>query len=275
MNSDGTKGGKGRRAAAGEARGNATARGNAAKKNRTNRAWVARHLDDPYVKLAQKHGYRSRAAFKLVEIDRRDRLIRRGMVVVDLGSAPGAWSQVLRERLARPGGADAGIDGRILAVDLLPMEPIPDVEFLQGDLREAPVLERLEAALGGMPVDLVISDMAPNLSGVAAADAARMSDLAELAIDFAVRHLKGEGALLVKCFHGSGYSQIVESFRRHFLQVAVRKPEASRSASAETYLLGRRPRRPSVGDRRVGDGIVAADPARGITVSAGRSSSSA
>lgn len=225
------------------------------------------------MKLAQKHGYRSRAAFKLVEIDRRDRLIRRGMVVVDLGSAPGAWSQVLRERLGRPGGADAGIDGRILAVDLLPMEPIPDVEFLQGDLREAPTLERLEAALGDALVDLVISDMAPNLSGVAAADAARMSDLAELAIDFAVRRLKGDGALLVKCFHGSGYSQIVEAFRRHFSQVLVRKPEASRSASAETYLLGRGPRHPSIGGQGRRDGIVTGDRAHGITVSAGRSSS--
>ncbi len=220
--------------------------GGSGRKNRTNRAWVARHLDDPYVKLAQKHGYRSRAAFKLLEIDRRDALLRRGMTIVDLGSAPGAWSQVLRERLARP-GSQAGIDGRIVAVDLLPMDPIPDVEFLQGDLREGETLERLESMLGEAPVDLVISDMAPNLSGIAAADAARMSDLAELAIDFAVRHLKDEGALLVKCFHGSGYSQIVEAFRRHFAEVQVRKPEASRSASAETYLLGRRPRRPSVG----------------------------
>ena len=220
--------------------------GASGRKNRTNRAWVARHLDDPYVKLAQKHGYRSRAAFKLIEIDRRDALLRRGETIVDLGSAPGAWSQVLRERLARP-GPEAGIDGRIVAVDLLPMDAIPGVEFLQGDIRDAETLERLEAVLDAAPVDLVISDMAPNLSGIAAADAARMSDLAELAIDFAVRHLKSDGALLVKCFHGSGYSQIVEAFRRHFAEVHVRKPEASRSASAETYLLGRRPRRPSVG----------------------------
>ena len=244
------------------------------RKNRTNRAWVARHLDDPYVQLAQKHGYRSRAAFKLVEIDRRDALIRRGMVVVDLGSAPGAWSQVLRERLARPGGAP-GIDGRILAVDLLPMEPVPDVEFLQGDIRETETLDKLEAALAGAPVDLVISDMAPNLSGIAAADAARMSDLADLAIDFALCHLKGDGALLVKCFHGSGYSQIVEAFRRHFGQVFVRKPEASRSASAETYLLGRRPRRPSVGGEDRDGGSGSRKGARGPTVSSGRTSSSA
>lgn len=220
--------------------------GASGRKNRSNRAWVARHLDDPYVKLAQKHGYRSRAAFKLLEIDRRDALLRRGMTIVDLGSAPGAWSQVLRERLART-GPEAGIDGRIVAVDLLPMDAIPGVEFLQGDIRDSETIERLEAMLDDAPVDLVISDMAPNLSGIAAADAARMSDLAELAIDFAVRHLKSDGALLVKCFHGSGYSQIVEVFRRHFAEVHVRKPEASRSASAETYLLGRRPRRPSVG----------------------------
>ncbi len=244
------------------------------RRNRTNRAWVARHLDDPYVQLAQKHGYRSRAAFKLIEIDRRDALIRRGVVVVDLGSAPGAWSQVLRERLARPGGAP-GIDGRILAVDLLPMESIPDVEFLQGDIRETETLERLEAALGDAAVDLVISDMAPNLSGIAAADAARMSDLADLAIDFALRHLKGDGALLVKCFHGSGYSQIVEAFRRHFGQVFVRKPEASRSASAETYLLGRRPRRPSVGGEGRDGGSGGRHDAGGPTVSSGRTSSSA
>lgn len=244
------------------------------RKNRTNRAWVARHLDDPYVQLAQKRGYRSRAAFKLVEIDRRDALIRRGMVVVDLGSAPGAWSQVLRERLARPGIA-GGVDGRIVALDLLPMEPIAGVEFLQGDIRDAGTLEKLESVLDGAAVDLVLSDMAPNLSGIAAADAARMSDLADLAIEFAMRHLKGDGALLVKCFHGSGYSQIVEAFRRHFSQVLVRKPEASRSASAETYLLGRRPRRPSVGDQGREGGAGAHKAARGTTVSAGRPSSSA
>lgn len=217
------------------------------KPNRSNKAWMARHIDDPYVRLAQKHGYRSRAAFKLIEIDRRDRLLRPGISVVDLGAAPGAWSQVLRERLARPAGAAAGIDGRIVALDLLPMEPIADVVFVQGDIRDEPTLRDLEAAVGGAPLDLVISDMAPNLSGVAAADAARMSDLAELAVEFAMKHLKDDGGLLVKCFHGSGYSQIVELFRRSFVTVAVRKPEASRSASAETYLLGRRPRRPPVG----------------------------
>ena len=209
------------------------------KKGKVDRAWLAQHINDPYVKLAQKHQYRSRAAFKLIEIDEQDRLIRRGASVVDLGSAPGAWSQVLRERLARPAGEGGGIDGRIVALDLLPMAPIDGVEFIQGDFREDEVLGRLEQALAGRKLDLVVSDMAPNLSGVAVADAARMADLAELAIDFAQRHLKREGALLVKCFHGSGYSQIVEQFRRVFVTVAPRKPKASRGKSAETYLLGR------------------------------------
>ncbi len=217
------------------------------RRNRSNKAWIARHIDDPYVRLAQKHGYRSRAAFKLIEIDRRDRLLRPGISVVDLGAAPGAWSQVLRERLACAPGAGAGIDGRIVALDLLPMEPIADVVFVQGDIRDEQTLRELEDAVGGAPLDLVVSDMAPNLSGVAAADAARMTDLAELAVEFALAHLKDDGALLVKCFHGSGYSQLVELFRRSFLTVATRKPEASRSASAETYLLGRKPRRPPVG----------------------------
>lgn len=214
---------------------------------RANRAWIAQHLDDPYVKQAQKRGYRSRAAFKLIEIDARDRLIARGMTIVDLGAAPGAWSQVLRERLARAPGRGEGIEGRIIALDLLPMEPIPDVDFIQGDIRDDSTLRRLEEKLAGARVDLVLSDMAPNLSGIAAADAARMSDLAELAVDFAFEHLEDDGALLVKCFHGSGYSQIVELFRRRFVEVAVRKPPASRSRSAETYLLGRRPRRPHAG----------------------------
>ncbi|MFO1196506.1 MAG: RlmE family RNA methyltransferase [Burkholderiaceae bacterium] len=205
-------------------------------KNKFNKAWLDQHLNDPYVKLAQKHGYRARAAFKLIEIDAQDKLIRPGMTVVELGSAPGAWSQVLRERLAPTG---EGRRGRVIALDLLPMEPVADVEFLQGDFREDEVLARLEAALGGARADLVLSDMAPNLSGVGVADAARMADLIELAVDFAVHHLKPDGALLVKCFHGSGYSQGVELFKRHFVRVSPRKPKASRDKSAETYLLGR------------------------------------
>lgn len=205
-------------------------------KNKFNKDWMARHLGDPYVKLAQQRGYRSRAAFKLLEIDEQERLIRPGSTIVDLGSAPGAWCQVLRERLGMSGG---GIDGRIIALDLLPMEAVADVTFIQGDFREAAVLEQLEAALDGRKADLIVSDMAPNLSGIAAADAARMSDLIELAVDFAVHHLSPNGALLAKCFHGSGYEQLVALFRSRFIKVLVRKPKASRGASAETYLLGR------------------------------------
>lgn len=212
------------------------------KKSKVNRAWLDRHMNDPYVKLAQKHGYRSRAAFKLIDIDAQDRLIRPGMTVVDLGSTPGAWSQVLRERLARPGG---GLNGRIVALDLLPMEPIADVAFLLGDFREQETLDRLNEVLGPDRVDLVVSDMAPNLSGVGPADAARMVDLIELAIEFAAARLKPEGALLAKCFHGSGYSQMVQRFKAHFLNVHARKPASSRGESAETYLLGRTLRRTS------------------------------
>ena len=187
------------------------------RKGKVNRAWLDRHVRDPYVRLAQQHGYRSRAAFKLRLIDDQDRLIRPGMHIVDLGSAPGAWCQVLRERLTAPGGH---LQGRIIALDMLPMEPVAGVEFLLGDFREQAVLEELEARLEGGKLDLVVSDMAPNLSGVAVADAARMADLAELALDFAARHLKPEGALLAKCFHGSGYSQVVEGFKRVFLEVS-------------------------------------------------------
>lgn len=218
-----------------------------------NKAWLHDHLNDPYVKLAQRHQYRSRAAFKLLGIDSQDRLIKPGMIVVDLGAAPGSWSQVVRRRLAggrltadeakaddaRGEGAQLAIDGRIIALDVLPMEPIPDVEFLLGDFREAEVLSALEATLAGAKIDLVLSDMAPNLSGVGVADTARMQDLAELAVDFAQAWLKPQGALLIKCFHGSGYSQLVKLFKERFVSVAPRKPKASRDRSAETYLLGR------------------------------------
>jgi 23S rRNA (uridine2552-2'-O)-methyltransferase len=206
-------------------------------KNRFSKAWIHAHLNDPYVKLAQQRKYRSRAAFKLIEIDEQDRLIRPGQTTVDLGSAPGSWSQVLREKLAGPGGT---VSGRIVAIDVLPMEPVDGVVFLQGDFRDDAVLAQFEALLEGRKADLVLSDMAPNLSGVGLADAARMGHLAELALEFAERHLKPDGALLIKCFHGSGYSQIVEAFKRTFVSVAVRKPKASRAESAETYLLGRR-----------------------------------
>lgn len=205
-------------------------------KRKLNRAWLARHVGDPYVRLAQQHGYRSRAAWKLREIDDQDKLIRPGMQVVDLGSTPGAWSQVLRERLGTSGDR---LQGRILALDMLPMEPLADVEFVLGDFREQHVLDELESRLGAGRVDLVVSDMAPNLSGIAPADAARMADLVELALEFASQWLTPQGVLVAKCFHGSGYSQMVEGFRKVFDQVRARKPAASRAGSAETFLVGR------------------------------------
>lgn len=218
---------------------------------KVDKRWLHDHLNDPYVKLAQQRAYRSRAAFKLIGIDDQDRLIRPGMTVVDLGSAPGSWTQVLVERLGRrkPSG---DVNGRVIALDILEMEPIAGVQFLQGDFREEEVLARLEGLLEGQRVDLVVSDLAPNLSGVAAADAARMQDLADLALDFSSRWLKPDGALLIKCFHGSGYSQIVEAFKQRFVSVAPRKPKASRDRSAETYLLGRR-LKAGVGAERAGE----------------------
>ncbi|MEO8936439.1 MAG: RlmE family RNA methyltransferase [Burkholderiaceae bacterium] len=212
-------------------------------KNKFNTAWLHDHINDPYVKLAQKHGYRARAAYKLKEIDEVDRLIRSGDVVIDLGAAPGSWSQYVREKLRK----GDGINGRIIALDLLPMEPIADVDFFLGDFREEAVLAQLEARIAdlvaassdGRCVDLVLSDMAPNLSGVGLADAARMQHVIELATDFAVRFLKPKGALLVKAFHGSGYSQIVQALKKDFVTVAPRKPKASRDRSSETFILAR------------------------------------
>ncbi|MDN4574837.1 23S rRNA methyltransferase [Pandoraea cepalis] len=208
-------------------------------KNRFSHAWLHDHINDPYVKMAQREGYRARAAYKLKEIDEQDRLIKPGQVIVDLGATPGSWSQYARNKLAVGKRTDGGIDGTIIALDILPMAPIADVTFLQGDFREDSVLVQLEEILAGRKVDLVVSDMAPNLSGVASADAARIEHLCDLAMDFAQRHLKPEGALLVKCFHGSGYSQIVEKFKHQFKTVAPRKPKASRDKSSETFILGR------------------------------------
>ncbi|AHB05258.1 MULTISPECIES: RlmE family RNA methyltransferase [Pandoraea] len=214
-------------------------------KNRFSHAWLHDHINDPYVKMAQREGYRARAAYKLKEIDEQDRLIKPGQVIVDLGSTPGSWSQYARNKLAKGNRVDGGIDGTIIALDILPMEPIADVHFLQGDFREDSVLEQLEEIVAGRKVDLVVSDMAPNLSGVASADAARIEHLCDLALDFAQRHLKPEGALLVKCFHGSGYSQIVEKFKQQFKTVAPRKPKASRDKSSETFILGRGLKKPA------------------------------
>jgi len=205
-------------------------------KNKFSKDWIHQHINDPYVKLAQQKGYRARAAFKLIEILDTEKLMRRGDLVIDLGSAPGSWSQVARERLAGPGGI---VDGRIIALDLLPMEPVAGVEFIQGDFRDDDVLKQLEGMVGSRAVDLVISDMAPNLSGVGSADSARIQHVCELAMEFSRAHLKPNGALIVKAFHGSGFSQIVQSFKQHFKRVVERKPKASRDKSSETFLVAR------------------------------------
>lgn len=188
------------------------------------------HVNDPYVKLAQKDGYRARAAYKLLEIDDKDRLIRPGMVVVDLGSTPGSWSQVAIQRLKG--------HGRVIALDLLPMVGIPGVEFIQGDFREDEILEQLEEKLNGQQIDLVISDMAPNISGISSVDQPNAVYLTELAVDFSLKWLKPEGNFLVKVFVGSGFDEIVKIMRASFEKVVTRKPKASRDRSTEVYLLG-------------------------------------
>lgn len=208
------------------------------KSKKVNKAWLSDHLNDPYVKQAQKDGYRARAAYKLKEIDETLGLIKPGMRVVDLGSTPGAWSQYLRRRLSPGGAAMGALDGVIVALDILPMEPIEGVQFLQGDFREDAVLAQLSEAVGGQPLDVVVSDMAPNLSGIESSDAARISHLVELAVDFAQAHLKPGGALVVKLFHGSGYSQLVKLFKERFKVVKPIKPKASRDKSSETFLVG-------------------------------------
>jgi 23S rRNA (uridine2552-2'-O)-methyltransferase len=212
------------------------------KSKKVNKAWLNDHVNDPYVKLAAKEGFRSRAAFKLKEIDESLGLIRPGHTVVDLGSAPGAWSQYVRRRLAPDGAAVGELNGAIVAMDILPMEAVEGVQFLQGDFREPEVLRQLEALLAGRRVDVVVSDMAPNLSGIASVDAARISHLVELAVEFAQAHLKPEGALVTKVFHGSGYSQLVKLFKDRFRVVKPVKPKASRDKSAETFLVGLGPK---------------------------------
>jgi len=205
--------------------------------SKVNKAWLHDHINDPYVKLAQREGYRARAAYKLKEIDEVFGLVRPGQFVVDLGCAPGAWSQYLRRRLA-PGGAAAGaLDGTIVGLDVLPMEPIEGVHFIQGDFREADVLAQLQAALAGRQVDLVVSDMAPNLSGISSVDAARMEELVELAVEFAQNHMRAGGALVAKVFHGAGYDPVLRRLRQAFLHVKPHKPIASRDRSSETFLV--------------------------------------
>jgi len=205
-------------------------------KHRSNRAWIQRHLGDPYVQAANREGYRSRAAYKLIEIDDRDRLIRAPATVVELGAAPGSWTQVLVQRLTDRAGQ---LRGRVIAMDLLPIEPIAGVQFIEGDFREESVERSLIQALQGQPDDLIVSDMSPNLSGIGAADAARSQDLCELALQFAVHHLRPGGDFLVKAFQASGFSQYVAQLKRRFRSVTVRKPAASRAGSSEVYLLAR------------------------------------
>jgi 23S rRNA (uridine2552-2'-O)-methyltransferase len=208
------------------------------KSKKVNKAWLNDHINDPYVKLATKEGYRARAAYKLKEIDEVLGLIHPGYLVVDLGSAPGAWSQYLRRRLSPDGAAVGALNGTIVALDLLPMEPVEGVQFIQGDFREADVLAQLEAAVAGRQADVVVSDMAPNLSGIDSVDSARVAHLIELAVEFCLGHLKPQGALVVKVFHGSGYSQLVKMFKETFNVVKPIKPKASRDRSSETFLVG-------------------------------------
>ena len=200
------------------------------KPSKTSKQWMMEHVNDPYVQRAQKDGYRSRAAYKLLEIDERDHLLKPGMVVVDLGATPGGWCQVAAAKL--------GQHGKIIALDLLPLSPLPRVEFIQGDFRDDAVLAQLEEKLGGQQIGLVISDMAPNISGIDSADKARAIHLAELALEFAVQHLKPGGCFLVKVFQGVGFEDYLKLMRSHFDKVVARKPKASRDRSSEQYLLG-------------------------------------
>ena len=200
-------------------------------RNKTSKAWMHEHVNDPYVRRAQAEGMRSRAAYKLQQLAERDHLLKPGMVVVDLGAAPGGWSQVA--------GRAAGPKGRVVAVDLLEMTPVTGVTFIHGDFGDEAVLAEVETALGGSGADLVLSDMAPNMSGVASVDQARSIALAELALEFAVNHLKPQGNFLVKVFQGSGFDALVADIRRKFVQVMIRKPEASRSRSNEVYVVAK------------------------------------
>jgi 23S rRNA (uridine2552-2'-O)-methyltransferase len=200
------------------------------KVTRTSKAWMQEHLNDEFVKRAQKEGYRARAAYKLIEIDDKDKLIKPGMTIVDLGSTPGSWSQVAVQRLKG--------QGKVIALDILDMTGIAGVTFIQGDFREEAVLKQLQEAINNKPVDLVIADMAPNISGVKDVDQAGAAYLTELALEFSKDWLKPNGNFLVKVFIGAGFDEIVKTMRGHFDKVVTRKPKASRDRSSEVYLLG-------------------------------------
>ena len=202
------------------------------KRTKSSGAWLNEHVHDTYVKLAQKQGYRARAVFKLLEINEKDKLITADTVLADLGSAPGSWSQVAMESI--------GPRGRVFAMDILPMEPVKGVEFIQGDFREEEVLQQLVDLLNGQKLDLVISDIAPNMTGNTVTDQARSFYLCELAYDFAINHLKPGGHFLIKVFQGAGYEEYVKLLRESFAEVVVRKPKASRDRSNEIYLLARK-----------------------------------
>lgn len=200
------------------------------KRRPTSKAWMQEHVNDEFVKRAQREGYRARAAYKLMEIDDKDHLIKPGMTIVDLGATPGSWSQVAIQRLQGK--------GRVIALDLLEMQPVAGVDFIQGDFREEAILNRLEEMLNGRAVDLVIADMAPNMSGISLVDQANAAYLTELALEFSLKWLKPDGHFLVKVFIGAGFDEIVRNMRTGFEKVATRKPKASRDRSSEVYLLG-------------------------------------
>jgi 23S rRNA (uridine2552-2'-O)-methyltransferase len=205
-----------------------------AKRSKSSGRWLEEHFSDPYVRRARDAGLRSRAAYKLEELDAADKLVFPGAIIVDLGAAPGGWSQYAARRLAG--------NGRVFALDLLPMDAIPGVRFLQGDFREQAVLDALLGELRGSRVDLVLSDMAPNISGVDVVDQARAADLEAMALDFARRVLGPQGSLVVKVFQGAGFQEFLGDARRSFRAVKMRKPKASRQRSSETYLVARGPR---------------------------------
>ena len=201
----------------------------AGKRHKSNKDWLVEHVNDPYVQRAKQEGYRSRAAYKLIELDQKDRLLRSGGVIVDLGSAPGSWCQVAARKV--------GATGKIVAIDLLEMQGMNHVEFIQGDFSDEAILRQVEAALGGAKVDLVMSDMLPNMTGVSAIDSPRAIYLCELAAEFALSHLQPAGKFLTKAYQGPGYQEFFQQLKRQFKTVATRKPDASRDRSAEIYLL--------------------------------------
>ncbi len=221
------------------------------KRKKRSHAWLLEHIQDPYVKQAQKDGYRSRAAYKLEEIDAHFGLIRPGQLIVDLGSTPGAWSQYLLRRLrsfTSPSSPESVLQKKphLFAVDLLPMMPLEGIHFIQGDFGEESTLQALQAALPKTQIDVILSDMAPDLTGIASSDSAKVEELVDLVLAFCVAHLHPNGSLVIKLFHGSGYSQCVQKIKAHFLRVKAIKPKASRSGSAETFVVALQRKTPRI-----------------------------